>query len=368
MAGIVETDSPVAFLTGDDTSINDQQANTIKRNFQITRSNLAEYGILQNQRGLEMLGRPSHHAAVGTTKTPLIPFMIALVPPDTYPSDESRAVPINAPQELEIEPIRTRNAAGSFTAAATGSRVEGDPNETRVFEPRSIDMGNYLETQVERYRNFQNQKRRVDQDLYNQNTSIVANRRERQDTFARRNEEIQKARTEENNEDFLRAQILAIKDLPPLIMYINPTDFSVSYNHVISDGNKARDGYIIEHWGMQQPTISASGQIGATYTHSQGRSGNARGGLTQLHRRSSAAYQSFMNLFQIYRNNSYLYNLDRRISVLGSVKIFYDGTIYTGTFDSLSMSESEAKPFTLEYSFDFTVRFQDSISSIVTED
>lgn len=365
MSGIIErSDQILAFLDGEEPSPNDQQANTIKRSFEITRSNLAEYGILQTSPGLDFNGMPAPHAAVGTTQKPLIPFMVSLVPPDTYPGTESRSVPINAPQEIEVQPVRTRGSRGNFSASNEGSRVEGATDSSLVFEPRDIDMGNYLNTQVERYRNFQTQKGRVDQDLRNQRTNIVANRREVRDTFADRSAEIRQARQEEDNEGFIRAQILAMKDLPPLFMYVNPAEFSVSYNHVISDGNKGRDGYIIEHWGLQQPTISASGTIGATYIHASNRNGNATGGLTQLHRQSSAAYQNFMNLFQIYRNNSYIYNLDRRISVLGSVKIFYDGTIYTGSFDSFSITETETAPFTLEYKFDFTVRFQDSISSV----
>jgi len=65
MAGIVEIDPVAGFLDEEeDLSVNDQQANTIKRTFQITRSNLSEYGILNSQKGVEFHGQPAPHAAV----------------------------------------------------------------------------------------------------------------------------------------------------------------------------------------------------------------------------------------------------------------------------------------------------------------
>ncbi len=50
------------------------------------------------------------------------------------------------------------------------------------------------------------------------------------------------------------------------------------------------------------------------------------------------------------------------------MKIYYDDYIYTGSFDSFSITESEDQPHTLEYSFDFVVRFEHRIDPHIDPD
>lgn len=347
-------------------SLNDGQKNDIKRTFQKTRSHLFEYGILQEGQGYSFGQQPSPYEAVGTTQQALIPVMITIKPPDSYPSENYTTEPIQTPQDLITSPIQLRNSEGNLIDRQGNfdSVIVDRPEDTRIYTPEEIDQGSHLTTQVERYHNFQRNRGRVDADLDANSKEIVKNRRRVVDEYAQRSLEMRQARREENDEAFIRKQVEAIKELPPLIMYVNPEEFSISYNHTINAGSKGRDGYIIEHWGLSQPTISASGKIGATYIHTSNKMGQETGGLTQVDRRHSASYQSFMNLFKIYRNNSYIFNVHNRISVMGSIQLFYDGTIYTGSFDSFSISESETEPFNLNYDFDFTVRFQDSMSEI----
>ena len=136
--------------------------------------------------------------------------------------------------------------------------------------------------------------------------------------------------------------------VPPLVLYINPTTWSVNrarkYNQQF-----AGMGQIIEHWGEEQIKLSASGKIGGTYTD--------KTGLTRYFRRDTASYQSLMHLYVLYRNNGMIYeSLDKsRIGVVGYVRIVYDSEIWIGHFDSFSMSEDASNPYTMDYSFDFTV-------------
>jgi hypothetical protein len=79
-------------------------------------------------------------------------------------------------------------------------------------------------------------------------------------------------------------------------------------------------------------------------------------------RNFSKGYQNFLSLYLLYRNNAGLYLADfgvekrLNLSVVGTVYIYYDNILYLGSFDSFNVTEDDTKPFTLEYSFDFTVR------------
>ncbi len=168
-----------------------------------------------------------------------------------------------------------------------------------------------------------------------------------------------------------RAQMLAIKtalqsmaNTPPLRLLVNPNKFGIKSQKIVSDGSWTRHGPLIEYWGDDQDKISGSGQVAAFYALDAA-PGLGRGGpgLSRHARNFSLAWQNFQSLYLLYKNNGgmYLQDIgahakDVLLSTVGSVYIFYDNILYIGSFDSLNMSESDTKPFTLEYSFEFTAR------------
>ena len=161
---------------------------------------------------------------------------------------------------------------------------------------------------------------------------------------------------------------------PPLRLLLNPESFKVASQKIISDGNWGRNGagVGIEHWGDGQDVISASGKIAGFYAQDavgtvNGSAGNSPG-LTRMARAFSASYANFLSLYLIYRNNGGVWLEDfadsrgtattkpNNLAVVGSVYIYYDSTLYVGSFNSFEMSEEDTGPFTLSYSFEFTVR------------
>lgn len=150
---------------------------------------------------------------------------------------------------------------------------------------------------------------------------------------------------------------------PPLRLLVNPQSFRTSAEKITSDGNWGRNGPIIEHWGEAQDKIEGSGKIAAFYALD---AYNASGpGLTRTARQFSASYQNLLSLWLIYKNNGGIWFPDpivptgshaKNLSVVGSVYLYYDHILYIGSFDTFSLTESETSPFTLEYSFAFTVR------------
>jgi len=152
-------------------------------------------------------------------------------------------------------------------------------------------------------------------------------------------------------------------DTPPLRLLVNPQSFRVSAEKIISDGNWGRSGPIIEFWGDSQDKIEGSGKVAGFYSMSVL---DATGpGLTRTARQFSTSYQNLLALWLIYKNNGGVWFPDplvpagskaKNLSVVGSVYLYYDNFLYVGSFDSFSLTESETAPFSLEYSFSFTVR------------
>jgi hypothetical protein len=150
---------------------------------------------------------------------------------------------------------------------------------------------------------------------------------------------------------------------PPLRLLVNPQSFRVSAEKIISDGNWGRNGPIIEHFGDNQDKIEGSGKIAAFYSMDVN---NANGpGLTRTARQFSASYQNLLSLWLIYKNNGGIWFPDpivptgskaKNLSIVGSVYLYYDHILYIGSFDNLNLTEADAVPFSLEYSFSFTVR------------
>jgi hypothetical protein len=167
-----------------------------------------------------------------------------------------------------------------------------------------------------------------------------------------------------------RASALASQQLitqmaqtPPLQLLVNPRSFKVNNEKVIADGNWTRFGPqdIVEHWGDNQDKIEGSGKIAAfqaidTTTDSMGP------GLTRTARQYSLSFQNLVSLYQIYRNNAGIYVPDpidfskSNLSVLGSIYIYFDYTLYVGSFDNFTITETDTEPYSLEYSFSFTAR------------
>lgn len=162
-----------------------------------------------------------------------------------------------------------------------------------------------------------------------------------------------------------------MRNTPPLRLLVNPSTFKVSSEKIASDGNWSRNGAIIEHWGDQQDKIDASGRLAAflaidANNPDQYADGSSPG-LTRVARNYTASYQNFLSLYLLYKNNGYLLTsgleqrnvqgkFSSRLSLVGSVYIYYDNSLYIGSFDNFTITETDDKPYTLEYNFQFTVR------------
>lgn len=164
----------------------------------------------------------------------------------------------------------------------------------------------------------------------------------------------------------LQAQAAAAAATPALYMLVSPQSFSRSHEHTV-DTPKGRRKHIIHMWLEKPMTITCKGVTAAQYImDSQG-----AGGLTHKHRVHSLSYRNLMSLVRIYKNNGYLYSQSssgagneniRQIAM--SIFIYFDGHIYIGSFDDFTVTDTADKPYNLEYSFKFTVRYEMEAESV----
>lgn len=156
---------------------------------------------------------------------------------------------------------------------------------------------------------------------------------------------------------FLRQQIDVIAQTPPLILLINPKEFTRNYEPTVDDSVKGRYGHIVHMWMESPSTISSSGVTAGQYIVDA----EGSGGLTNAFRIHSISYQNLLSLLLMYKNNGVIFaneDSDKGIPILAfTIFMYYDNHIYLGSFDSFGVSDSGDKPFNLEYNFKFTVRY-----------
>lgn len=149
---------------------------------------------------------------------------------------------------------------------------------------------------------------------------------------------------------------LEIKEPPPtLILLINPDNLDIKFAHKT---NEARvrwvdyddSAYILQTHHDELDTLSASGKTAMFYSDK---------GITNIDATKSLAYENLQQLLAVFKNNGLNYNRrNPRYSVIesvGRVLITYDGYIYRGSFETLTITETAENPFSLDFSYDFKI-------------
>lgn len=178
---------------------------------------------------------------------------------------------------------------------------------------------------------------------------------------------------------------------PQLTMLINPQTMSHGFTKKRNE-SYTRGGFVREEWGENLDVLSLSGKIGAYYVK-EAEVGFS--GLNRYERNKSLSFKNLYNLFMIYRSNGSIYQTTsrgskgardklmqfsgytkinkrvpnivqsskNRIDKVGDVYMYFDGTIYIGSFDNFSIEETADSPYTLKYDFQFTVHYRTKVDT-----
>jgi len=146
-----------------------------------------------------------------------------------------------------------------------------------------------------------------------------------------------------------------------VILLINPENFNRGKTNT-TNAAYTRNGWITQLWGPNQEMISATGKTAAFMVEGEG--------LTAVGERRSAAFRNFMALVASYRNNGYEYfdpiaktrdyrNTSRVISRVRGIELYYDGDVYYGHFNNLTIDNDAEEPFQMNYSFEYVISSTD---------
>lgn len=170
----------------------------------------------------------------------------------------------------------------------------------------------------------------------------------------------------------IAAQVAAMVSTPPLTLLVNPNNMAISYVNIQSYQERGREGFIFQRWGEDQPTIKFSGKTGAfiageaprTISNASVQAFREEGttttptGVQFASKRNSAAFQNFQTLYQIYRNNGYIYDRVGKSEAhlaIGTVAIDYDQFTYIGQIESFDYAYDTTQIHAIEWSMEFRV-------------
>jgi len=145
-------------------------------------------------------------------------------------------------------------------------------------------------------------------------------------------------------------QLKQMMDIPPICLYINPTNFTVSHAKIAQFQERSRYGYIYQAWGEELTKVSFSCQIGAFIAGRGSRTQTGvASGVQYASKRDSASFQQLMSVFGLYQSSGYIQDTtanstgrrSRANLLVGNTSIEYDQTVYVGHMDSFSYSEEE---------------------------
>ena len=136
-----------------------------------------------------------------------------------------------------------------------------------------------------------------------------------------------------------------------LVLYVNPTSMSIT-NSKIVDRQQTRGGFVEAHFGEGASKISFDMATGGFVRVYSGIIGNTGG---EENRRQTLAYDSYLDILELYKNNGNIVDTKGKVVMNGLVKIYFDGFYYLGTFDSFSATDSADKAFQLQLNAEFTV-------------
>lgn len=140
-----------------------------------------------------------------------------------------------------------------------------------------------------------------------------------------------------------------------LVMHVNPTSMSLSYSKVI-ERIQTKGGYVEQHWGDAPTTISLNMVTGGFMRLYSGLSNITGGGLDMGgNRRETIAYDKFLDMLALFKNNGAVYDTTGKIVFQGVIKMTFDGGVYLGWFSAFNVTESVEKPYQFDFTSEFTV-------------
>jgi hypothetical protein len=139
-----------------------------------------------------------------------------------------------------------------------------------------------------------------------------------------------------------------------LVLHVGPSTMSIKYQKVI-ERIQTRGGFVEQHFGDGTTTIDFEAATGGFMRLYAGLTNITSPAMTGGTRRESLAYDSYLDFLALFHNNGSVYDLNGQVAFQGVIKCSFDGGVYTGWFNSFSVTEEVSKPYQFAMSASFEV-------------
>ncbi len=142
-----------------------------------------------------------------------------------------------------------------------------------------------------------------------------------------------------------------------MILHVPPQSVAFSYEKTI-ERIPTKGGFVEQHWGDGPQTLSFTMVTGGFVRVASGMS-NVTGGPGSYQaggtRRETIAYDKYLDMLALYRNNGSVYDNTGQIVFQGVIKVTFDKGVYLGWFSNFQVTEDATKPFLFSLTTNFTV-------------
>lgn len=140
-----------------------------------------------------------------------------------------------------------------------------------------------------------------------------------------------------------------------LMLHVNPSSLRVSHQKNIQRLT-TRGGFVEQHFGEQPVSLSIEAATGGFVHVEYGYISNtASSSSKNVTRRQTLAYDKFLDMLSLFKNNGAIYDSSGLIVFQGIIRVTFDGHTWDGWFQSFSVNESAEKPYMFNFNCEFTV-------------
>lgn len=153
-----------------------------------------------------------------------------------------------------------------------------------------------------------------------------------------------------------------------MVLHTNPNSMQFSHTKVI-ERTQTLGGWVEAHWGAAPAEISMTATTGGFVRLHTGLSNitGPTGSNSQIlpttmqatgtggGRRDSIAYDKYLDLLALFKNNGSIYDINGQIALQGQILVAFDGGAWWGWFSTFSVEETADQPYQFAITAAFTV-------------
>lgn len=152
-----------------------------------------------------------------------------------------------------------------------------------------------------------------------------------------------------------------------MVLHVNPKSMQITYTKVI-ERQQTLGGFVESHWGEAPSEINfematggfvrlftgLSNVTGPTPSNEDILPSTSKAIGTGGTRRDTIAYDKYLDLLALFKNNGAIYDAYGQIALQGQLRVSFDGGAWDGWFETFAVDENADQP----YQFNLTATYK----------